>query len=315
MDKNELLYIFVFLIDLITMYYCILPKEVKTDKDGYQAIALVYHSIKFQDDLDVTIDFSKCISFDANLSAVLGAVLDLLILEKGYRIWFSPANRSVRRRLSRNNFFRAWNVETITEDREHYITYQKFPRENSIEFKEYIEKELLQKQKFPRHTKLVGTRITENIFEIYANAIMHGHTEYVHSCGEYNNNIHTLDMTIVDCGLTIPHNVNTYLHRIGKDQLSSCKAIEWAFVDGHTTKSSPGGLGLAILKQFIEKNRGCLQIVSGDAFLEYSLSGTKSQLLKQSFPGTIVNVKFNFDDDKKYLMESEKNTFDINDLL
>lgn len=304
-----------FLTDLTTMYYYVLPKEVKTDKDGYTAIASVYHAIKSQKDLEVTIDFSKCISFDANLSAVLGAVLDLLIIEREHRIWFSPANRSVRRRLSRNNFFRAWNVDTITEDREHYITYQKFPRENSTEFKEYIEKELLQKQKFPRHTKLVGTHITENIFEIYANAIMHGHTEFVHSCGEYNNNIHTLDMTIVDCGLTIPHNVNSFLSKTGKGPLNPCEAIEWAFVDGNTTKDTPGGLGLAILKQFIEKNQGCLQIVSGDAFLEFSSKGTSSQLLSLNFPGTIVNMKFNFDDDNKYLMESELNNFDINNLL
>ena len=297
------------------MFDCALPKDIKTDKNGYEAIASIYHSIYSQEDQKITINFSKCQSFDANLSAVLGAVLDLLIIEKGCQIWFSPANRSVRRRLSRNNFFRAWNVETITEDREHYITYQKFPRENQTEFKQYIETELLQKQKFPRHTKLVGTRITENIFEIYANAIMHGHTEFVHTCGEYNNNIHTLDMTIVDCGLTIPHNVNTFLSKIGKGVLNSCEAIEWAFVDGNTTKDSPGGLGLAILKQFIEKNQGCLQIVSGDAFLEFSSKGTTSQLLSLNFPGTIVNMKFNFDDDNKYLMESELNNFDINDIL
>ena len=136
---------------------------------------------------------------------------------------------------------------------------------------------------------------------------MHGKTEYVHSCGEYNNNLHTLDMTIVDCGLTIPHNVNTYLLRKGKPALDSCDAIKWAFVNGNTTKDTPGGLGLAILKQFIELNNGCLQMISGDAFLEFNANGVESQLLNTQFPGTIVNMKFNFDDDKKYLMAEERN--------
>lgn len=297
------------------MYICTIPKEVRTNKDGYEAIASIYHAIKSQIEDTIRIDFSECIRFDANLSAVLGAVLDKILIEKECSIWFSPANRSVKRKLSRNNFFRAWNVETITEDREHYITYQKFPRESHIEFKQYIEHELLKKQKFPRHTKLAGERITESIFEIYANAVMHGHTDFVHTCGEYNNNVHTLDMTIVDCGLTIPSNVNEYLLKKGESALDSCEAIRWAFVNGNTTKDSPGGLGLALLKQFIELNKGCLQMISGDAFMEFDAFGIKSDFLRTPFPGTIVNMKFNFDDDKRYLMENEKQDIDKNNLL
>lgn len=296
------------------MYICKIPKEVKTNKEGYKAIASIYHAIMNQHDNFIQIDFSDCIRFDANLSAAFGAVLDKTIHAKGCAVWFSRANKAVRRKLGRNNFLRAWNADINTEDREHYITYQKFPREKHIEFKQYIEDELLKKQKFPRHTKLVGQNIQISIFEIYANAIMHGKTEYVHSCGEYNNNLHTLDMTIVDCGLTIPHNVNTYLLRKGKPTLGSCDAIKWAFVNGNTTKDTPGGLGLAILKQFIELNNGCLQVISGDAFLEFNANGVESQLLNAHFPGTIVNMKFNFDDDKKYLMAEERN-IDKNNLL
>lgn len=144
---------------------------------------------------------------------------------------------------------------------------------------------------------------------------MHGETEYVYSCGEYNTKIHTLDMTIVDCGLTIPYNVNTHLAKNGLPNLNPCEAMVWAFEDGNTTKSNTGCLGLAILKQFIEMNKGCLQMVSGNAFLEFDENGTKSQLLSIQFPGTIVNVKFNFDDRNRYLMEGEENNIDFNDLL
>lgn len=144
---------------------------------------------------------------------------------------------------------------------------------------------------------------------------MHGETEYVYACGEYNTKIHTLDMTIVDCGLTIPHNVNTHLSKNGLVTLNPCEAMVWAFEDGNTTKSNTGGLGLAILKQFIGMNKGCLQMVSGNAFLEFDENGTKSQLLSIQFPGTIVNVKFNFDDRNRYLMEGEEDNIDFNDLL
>ena len=39
----------------------------------------------------------------------------------------------------------------------------------------------------------------------------------------------------------------------------------------------------------------------------------ESYLLDVSFPGTIVNMKFNFNDNKNYFMESER--VNLNDLL
>lgn len=297
------------------MYKINISKSVKTDKKGYEFISSIYHSIKDKVDKEINIDFSQCQLFDANLASALGAVLDKLV-DDGFSIWLaSPTSKGVRRSLSRNQFFQAWKVETNIEDKENFINYRKFRRDNSEDFKRYIDKELLQKQKFPKCTKLVGERITENIYEIYTNAITHGKTDYVYSCGEYDISKHTLDMTIVDCGLTIPSNVNSFMVKQGLTELDACKAIEWAFEDGHTTKSTPGGLGLAILKQFIEFNGGCLQMVSGEAFLEYSNSGMKSVFLDIPFPGTIVNMKFNFDDEKRYLLESEKQKIDLKDLL
>ncbi len=300
------------------MYKIDISKYVKTDKKGYEFISSIYHTIhtiKDKADKEINIDFSQCQLFDANLASALGAVLDKLV-DDGFSIWLaSPTSKGVRRSLSRNQFFQAWKVETNIEDKENFINYRKFRRENSEDFKRYIDKELLQKQKFPKCTKLVGERITENIYEIYTNAITHGETDYVYSCGEYDVSKHTLDMTIVDCGLTIPSNVNSFMVKQGRTELDACKAIEWAFEDGHTTKSTPGGLGLAILKQFIEFNGGCLQMVSGEAFLEYSNNGMKSVFLDIPFPGTIVNMKFNFDDEKRYLLESEKQKIDLKDLL
>jgi hypothetical protein len=52
-----------------------------------------------------------------------------------------------------------------------------------------------------------------------------------------------------------------------------------------------------------------------ETYTEIDKNGTKSQLLSIQFPGTIVNVKFNFDDRNKYLMEGEENNIDFNDLL
>ena len=58
------------------MYSCTIPKEIKTNKEGYEAIASIYHAIMNQHDKFIQIDFSECIRFDANLSAAFGAILD-----------------------------------------------------------------------------------------------------------------------------------------------------------------------------------------------------------------------------------------------
>lgn len=229
-----------------------IPLYLQTNQSGYVFLSNLYHSVSGQDDNDLTVDFSKAVSVDGNLAAALGAILDKLV-DEGYQILLSsPNSKQVRRVLSRNHFFQAWKVKTNSEDRENYIDYMKFKSDDSASFKQYIDNGLLHKQKFPQHTELVADYIIENIYEIYTNAIMHGKTDYVYSCGEYDEGEHILEMTIVDCGLTIPGNVNNFFRSKQQSLLSDCDAINWAFIEGNTTKNIPGGLGLAILRDFIK---------------------------------------------------------------
>lgn len=291
------------------------PYSLNSDVKGFEFISTIYPNVLSQSEKEATIDFSRCFSIDANLAAALGAILDKLV-EDGYKIWLTrPSERKVRTVLSRNHFLRAWGVDTNTEDRENYVEYHRFHNKDSLTFKQYIDSGLIHKQKFPEHTELVGNLITENIYEIYANAIMHGETEYVYSCGEYKENERTLEMTIVDCGRTIPGNVNTFFSKKGLPSVSPCDAIRWAFVSGNTTKEQTGGLGLAILKDFISMNSGSIQVISGKGMIEYHGDKVEQFLLNVEFPGTIVNMKFNFDDPKRYFMESEKENINLNDLL
>ena len=292
-----------------------IPTALKTDKAGYSFIAELYPLLVSQEDKEVTIDFSVCLDIDANLAAAIGAILDRLV-DEGFQIWLNrPVDKKVRTVLSRNHFLKAWNVPTQTEDRENYVEYRKFQSIDSAAFKQYIDDGLIKKEKFPKHTNLVGSNIIENIYEIYANAIMHGETTYVYSCGEYNEKEHILEMTIVDCGKTIPLNVNNYLSKKNLPTYSHCDAIKWAFISGNTTKDVPGGLGLAILKDFINLNGGAIQVVSGRGMIEYSGNNVEQYLLEVEFPGTIVNMRFNFDDSKNYYMTCERETINLNDLL
>lgn len=114
-----------------------------------------------------------------------------------------------------------------------------------------------------------------------------------------------LDMTIVNLGLSVVDNVNHYMQEKKLPILTSCDALEWAFVEGNTTKQITGGLGLAILKQFVGMNEGKIQMISGDAMLEIENNNHTKTPLGKYFYGTIVTVEFNCDDNKKYLTTDE----------
>ena len=292
-----------------------LPDYISTDINGYETISKIYHDLTELDKQPVRIDFKQCRKIDGNLIAAIGAVLEMLD-SNGYPITISiPTNASIYNLLREIGFLRAWRIGPQSIDKENYILYNQFYKDSANEFKQYLDEWLMQKSKFPKHTDLAGAKIQESIYEIYVNAKTHGETEYIFSCGEYDSNNFTLDMAIVDCGKTIPTNVNDFLQQHQRPLLSSCDAIKWAFVDGNTTKTDTGGLGLGILKDFISMNKGCLHMVSGDDFLEFKNDVMELNVLPVTFPGTIVNMRFNFNDNKNYFMESERYKLDLNDLL
>lgn len=292
-----------------------LPSKIENNEIGFNFFACLYNELKNAEGDKIVVDFSTCTLFDGNLAAIMGAVFDVLVAE-GYQIFLKPPlNERVKQSLGMNHFFDSWNLEIGYQDKENYVRYRSFEVDAVQEFKEYINNELLNKQKFPSHTENAGRFIVDNIYEIYANATMHGDAHKVSCCGEYDTANHVLHMTIVDCGRTIEENVNEHKRQLGECVISADEAIKWAFIEGNTTKSDTGGLGLSQLKEFIRMNKGSLDIISGNGWVYMNGEIEETHLLKTSFPGTIVNLNFNFDDQDYYYLTSEKQSIDINDIL
>lgn len=291
-----------------SMFQISLSDIIRTDAAGYQHLVEIYETIMAQSDMEVTLGFDDCVHMDANLSAVLGSLLDDLKMH-GYDLWLTtPKAPGVRDNLSRNKFFRAFNPDCADEDPENFIEYRRFRRDEGNEFKTYIETQLMQKQRFPAHTEKAGALIHENIMEIFVNAVLHGECAYVYSCGEYDRTKKppSLDMTIVDLGYSIPAKVNGFIARLGKNILPPCDAIRWALRDGNTTKNIPGGLGFTLLLNFLRMNRGAMQIVSGSGMVEFRNGELIDYSLAKPLRGTIVNMEFNFNDNKNYRLVSEQ---------
>lgn len=283
-------------------------QTVAADKSGYEFLCELYNIMHVEDGTkEYIIDFKKTMSFDANLSAVLGAIFDKRNND-GYKIFLiPPVYAGVRRVLSRNKFFEAFDLSTKNEDRENFIVYKSFGVKDTLAFKQYIETELIQKQSFPKCTKKAKDKIKESIYEIFANAVDHGGCDNVYCCGEVHTrrNKTTLDMTFVNLGMSVVDNVNRYMTNKNLPTLSSEEALVWAFEEGNTTKQITGGLGLAILQQFIRLNKGRIQMISGDAMLEIEQDVETKTKLDKWFYGTIVTVEFDCNDENSYYMKDE----------
>lgn len=122
-----------------------------------------------------------------------------------------------------------------------------------------------------------------------------------------------MDITIVDVGQTIHKNVNDFHFPL--KEFDACMAIDWAIKYGNTTKiGRTGGLGLSLILEFIKLNNGVMQIISSNGYWEYRGNRVRMGTLKNNFPGTIVNIEFNFDDSCFYQLKSEVN-LTMNDIF
>lgn len=287
-----------------------IQNQVMSNFEGYSSLINLNYNLSQHSGNEIIIDFKNNTKFEANLSAILGAICSISEEQKK-SITFANLNLPLQNVLQRNKFLCNYGWTSLPDTKNTIISFQKFTQYSDIEFMDYIRDELLTKPDFPKHSRLLGKKINESIFEIFENARTHGLCNHIHTCGQYFSSEASkrLDMTIVDMGQTIKANVNEHLHT----NFSGSEAIEWALAYGNTTKTGniPGGLGLDIIFEFIKLNKGKIQIVSSDGYWEYRNGETESKLFDKPFPGTIVNIEFNLDDKDSYRLTEEVSLEDI----
>lgn len=167
---------------------------------------------------------------------------------------------------------------------------------------------------FLRDQWLAGARLTmstllrdafiTHLWEIYANAFEHGDSSVgVYTCGEQIGE-DTLLLTVADFGPGIPANA---AQKLGKDWIAGDQALAWAFTRGTTTASHqryPRGLGLDLLKEFVNLNGGRLDIYSHHGHGRVSGGDPQFKGLMLWMGATIVQIRLNCDD-RTYMFQQE----------
>lgn len=286
----------------------ILP-DIRHDQSGFLALVHLEAETKgcFFDDVDI--DMGATTWFDADMCAAFGAILYRLG-ENLNTIRLVNICSGIENILSKNGFLSHYGREKIPDRWGTTIPYRRFDTKDDRYFADYIENELIHRAEMPAMSPGLLKKFRESIFEIFSNAVLHSNSELgVFSCGQFFPNRQRLDFSVADLGVGMRQNIQNNTELV----LSAEDAIRWSTEGRNTTKRGPipGGLGLKLLREFIDLNGGCIQIVSDAGYWRRENKKTITAPLSYPFPGTVVTVEINTADTNSYKLASELSTTNI----
>lgn len=286
---------------------------IKNDlQNGYNAhsqLCKLANELKETESTEISIDISRVRFIASNLFAVLGCILAEFVIGNGENaLLLSGINPTIRETTQKNGFCRHIGLKKIPDVHNTVIPYRIFNVDEIIEYERYLTLSLFNRKDLPKMTKLVSDNIRDSLLELFKNVKDHTSSKKIYTCGQYFPKSNLIFFTIVDSGETIPYNVEQYLIRTGSKIEGS--SLQWAISEGTTTLESKGprGIGLYLIKDFVLLNKGNFYIVSGNETYEITSKGDRYCSLEYPFPGTMVTIGFNLNDDATYCMSSEKNT-------
>lgn len=273
--------------------------NIDTSFESYQQLINLYNENKDRQFETIEISFQQW--FAANLSSALGGVMDKLLGDLNM-IRFNDISPNILTIIQKNDFLSHFGYQRVTDINNTTIRYLKLKPSDGRYFHRYVLKELLDRPELSTISSALKRKIAESIYEIFVNAQIHSESDFIYTCGQFYPTNHTIEFTITDTGVGFRKRINSRFEK----KLSSVQAIEWAMKDGHSTKQGiSGGIGLAILKEFVILNKGKIQIISNDGFYQLDPNGVQTRLFSGSFPGTIINMEFKTDNVTSYSLVSE----------
>ncbi|MDA8240588.1 MAG: ATP-binding protein [Nitrospiraceae bacterium] len=256
---------------------------------------------------DVLFNFSGCHFLRPNAVAFLGGVARLIEFRMGtvYFDWDTLRDDWVKNTLSQNGFAGAFGSSSSGWSG-HSIPYREDSKWDANSIIDYLELYWLGRG-WVHVSPRLRDAIIGHVWEIYNNAFEHSGSEIgVFSCGQHFHRKDELLLSVVDFGQGIPAKVRTFLSSDPRaDQLLAAGCLRWAFQRGNTTKEDePGGLGLDLLKEFIQLNQGKLEVYSNEGYAIIDRDGERYENRDISFEGTVVHITLRCDE-KLYHFKDE----------
>lgn len=272
--------------------------EIRCNYLGFVRLANFWSEINKVRGSIVHVDCSAMSWLDAHMAASLGVIVEAA-RERGNELSFEGFSSEIADVLRRNRFL----SPPVMDRQGTTIRYTEFGTSETDQFNEFIE-DNLNRYEIPIMSRMLEDKFFEGINEIFVNSSMHSETKFgISCCGQFYPKRNILDFSIADGGIGIAENIRK---RIGLN-FEPDEAIDWAMQEGNTSRQLdvPGGLGLSIVKEFIEMNRGRFLVVSHSGYWSMGAGGVSMKVLPKPFPGTVATLEIRTDDDKSYYMIDE----------
>ncbi len=292
-------------------------KEIKVYSISSLTDAIGYHNKILETTDTFKLNFQKSQFIRNNYLSIIGLALEKC--DNEFEI-IEPLDNGVYKAMRTNGFLSEFTELSKSDDTyKTMIKYTQIPLNNYDEvsaFFAYFDTQL--KRKVLNTSDKLLNKIMQKILELFSNVFRHSQSELGLFCsGQFYPKNEQFYFTIVDGGVGIPHNVNSYL----KEDFNSNKGmfslkkfqnksdeecIEWAMQERNSTTGA-GGLGLALLEELILKSDGELEIISKQGY--YGIKNGKKVLRKldNSFNGTVISIGLNTNSSKYYFLKGEKN--------
>lgn len=273
-----------------------IPESIGQNSKDIKELIYLYKDIFSDNHHDFyMLDFSECIFLGPTAVIVIaGIIRESEYHKKKIKISWGSIKKSVLANLCQNGF-----AERFGYKQQPWIG-------NSVPFREdknpdfpsisdYLTKSWLNKNWVNIEDELKDA-IACRVWEIYINAFDHAHSKTgVFSCGQHFHKLEEVFLSVVDFGVGIPNKVREFFQHDKRSlQLKDSKCLQWAFRLGNTTRQEEGvprGLGLDLLRDFINVNNGTLEIYSGHGYALVSENSLTFEDKKEFFPGTLVQFK------------------------
>lgn len=270
---------------------------ISSNYAGIKQLLDFYEFCKDFTNESIAVDFYHCDFFEANLCAILDALM--FILEKENKLKFSTDFEFIKEKFDvffRNGFIK--DEQSKVEDFQgttlpfETFTYTNYEKNR---FCSYVEEKLMVHKGIPNLEDSLKEIIIEDLIEIYSNSAFHADsTDPFFVSGQYYPKNKELKFTMVDLGQGFLPKIN--LATNGKIT-TDIKAIVWATENSSkmATDSVPGGLGINRILNYCKQNKGTLTIISGNGYWSSELENTyfkEGREHNSCFNGAIIILTF-----------------------
>jgi hypothetical protein len=257
---------------------------------------------------DIRFDFSRCAFLRPNAVAFLGGLARLVESRMGKVIfdWSTLRESWVRTTIRQNGFASAFGDLSASKDG-NCIPYREDRTMDMNGIMDYLTYNWIGKG-WVHVSNRLRDAVAGRMWEIYSNAFEHSDTGIgVYSCGQHFPEQDTLVLSVVDFGQGIPAKIRNF---VGNDPrapgLPADACLRWAFKRGKSTctEGVARGLGLDLLKEFVQLNEGKLEVYSNEGYAIIDKNGERYENRSISFEGTIVHITLRCDE-KLYQFSDE----------